>query len=1365
MSNGRINRASLRSVATGGLLGGDNALPSLGPPPGTITIVQGNGFIGFKLNGALRWLIDVHRFAGTPSLTTQPTLQHGLTIQLKNARFPGTELPADLVCEIKPRGPLGTPMSLTFTLGGFRADTIFERWLAGTSFLQSDVTLDLIACHLDSGTSLRVAGTAGAQFRPNWIFSLAGQHLAILSGLGSDLISDRFGFQLLFPNDPSLSALPKSRRTLLETAPGSNSWLLQPEPIDLSIGKLIAAPGLFNRIRIEAGEGSAGEVEHVLVANASRADGLQLQLAGDVTGLDGNPFAFHLDAPSYAVIFVSGQISGRIALLVAQFGGDPDWMAADGFALQVGNSPTASFEVQSTDGKETALTCQPALLLAGAPLNVPPGQTAITRPIGFTAEQLLPIVSQPGSAPGWGFIPAPPAGTVRLSLPDFAVSLLRREDLLALTFQFFNLALEGGGGTAAELKVKDPKQPAYVVVQVSSPQNIAEEAFLEVDPPGVGETPGLPPVKKLAAGASRLAFRLPANTTSLPYSFQSLLEWVQLEESVIDTKPLLELRAPLTTETSIEAPWRVILSPEPNETWTHALVPVTVGEWTELWHTRLAARIAQDGQFVADEDASKSVRAVWSPDYDPASLPAHSNVPFRMSLDPNDRDQIVRLSSDYTIPNYQPPAIPAQKLFLSTLGAWMDVQADFDPPFQPNNPVQFNLLQWRHLANMGRDAYVRVVDAGFFCFPGNRAAIIKITERKFEQGPDGVTTAYLRQRFQILTKQPEIDYSFLTPAQQREIPYRKIRIATLITPNLDQPDTFNGKFAFFPKVGGQLFLFHLIGTDYDGNTSEFTTPLFFVEESGDNTVYSHAVDSWQTSGQKTRDLVGQNVAYAVSSKPGGTTFATSNLTFEAQSRPQDPGPPPNPQQSNPPFYPRMSAAAVNVPAIQQVTGQPGAVGIQYFGDYLNNDFGPGGVFVQTLTTLGVGFRGNQSGGVATPNLQVSGLSRDLGTVSGTLNKISSGNFDPADYFSDLNATLFGVIPLKDLIQAIFGPLTVPNLVTERQPDAIQTRLHWGPKVFAHKTYALVTLGFDNPDTALSLDVLIETPLTGGTPQVSISGALKGFTLSLANVIGIKFDSFSFSAPAGQKLDVSVSMAGDGLQFLGDLSFLNELRKYIPSDGFQDPPSLDVTADGVTAGYSLGLPALAVGVFSIENIKLAAALTLPFVPPNPLRFRFAFSERESPFNITVSLLGGGGFFGIAVGPDGVEMLEASIEVGAQCSIDLFVASGSVHIMAGVYLKLDLTTHASQLTGYLRAGGSLDVLGLISVSVEFYLGFTYYFGPPCKIAGEATVTIEIDILFFSVSVQASLRREFSDPVISFSDLIGPADWDYYCDSFAP
>jgi hypothetical protein len=282
--------------------------------------------------------------------------------------------------------------------------------------------------------------------------------------------------------------------------------------------------------------------------------------------------------------------------------------------------------------------------------------------------------------------------------------------------------------------------------------------------------------------------------------------------------------------------------------------------------------------------------------------------------------------------------------------------------------------------------------------------------------------------------------------------------------------------------------------------------------------------------------------------------------------------------------------------------------------------------------------------------------------------------------------------------------------------------------------------------------------------VSIQGDVTNFALALAKVVGVKFKSLSFNAPAGKKLDVAAEIDGNGLQFLGDLSFLNQLQKYVPTDGFKDPPSVDVTPDGVTALYSLAIPEIGVGVFSLENIRFSAALTLPFVPPAPLRFRFAFSEREAPFNVTVSLLGGGGFFGIAVGPDGVEILEASIEVGAQCTLDLVLATGSVHMMAGVYLKFDLSQNESQLTGYVRAGGSMEVLGFEGYSVEFYLGLTYYFGPPCKIGGEATVTIEVHVLFFSASVHPTLRREYTDPQISVADLIAREDWDQYCDAFS-
>ena len=400
----------------------------------------------------------------------------------------------------------------------------------------------------------------------------------------------------------------------------------------------------------------------------------------------------------------------------------------------------------------------------------------------------------------------------------------------------------------------------------------------------------------------------------------------------------------------------------------------------------------------------------------------------------------------------------------------------------------------------------------------------------------------------------------------------------------------------------------------------------------------------------------------------------------------------------------MEGADVVVPSIAQLTGGSGDMPIEYFPGYVSGGIGPGEVFVQkTGAPLSVTFNGKQSGGVATPNLTVSGLSRKFGTVSGaTPNNVAAGTYKASEIFGDLNATLFGVVKLADLIDDVANAVGVaPVVTTNRPPNQITTTMTLAPTV--KPTYSafggFIQLKFTGQlAKSLSLNATIVMPLNGGSSQVTIHGELNNFALTLANVIGITINQIAFDAPAGQKLTVSASMPpGDPIQFQGDLSFLNALQKFIPSGGFTDPPSLDVSADGITAGYTLPLPSIGVGVFSLENVALSAALTLPFFAPNPIRFRFAFCSREHPFLISVSLLGGGGFFGITVGPDGVEILEASIEVGANVSIDIVVASGNVHIMAGVYLKYvvsspSLNSPSSQLTGYLRAGGSLDVLGL-------------------------------------------------------------------------
>ena len=157
----------------------------------------------------------------------------------------------------------------------------------------------------------------------------------------------------------------------------------------------------------------------------------------------------------------------------------------------------------------------------------------------------------------------------------------------------------------------------------------------------------------------------------------------------------------------------------------------------------------------------------------------------------------------------------------------------------------------------------------------------------------------------------------------------------------------------------------------------------------------------------------------------------------------------------------------------------------------------------------------------------------------------------------------------------------------------------------------------------------------------------------------------FVSLPGRKPDVTAE--GVELEFVGALAFVDTIRRLLPADGFSDPPAITVTPEGIQAGFSLGIPTVGVGVFSLQNLSLSAALSLPFVG-KPAGLRFALSSREHPFLVTVTLFGGGGFFALGVSAAGVEEIEASIEFGGNISLNLGVASGGVYVMAGVYFKM-------------------------------------------------------------------------------------------------
>ncbi len=361
----------------------------------------------------------------------------------------------------------------------------------------------------------------------------------------------------------------------------------------------------------------------------------------------------------------------------------------------------------------------------------------------------------------------------------------------------------------------------------------------------------------------------------------------------------------------------------------------------------------------------------------------------------------------------------------------------------------------------------------------------------------------------------------------------------------------------------------------------------------------------------------------------------------------------------------------------------------------------------------------------------------------------------------LAARLESVLDAADVFEDIFKFL---NGFASGSKE-LSFRFEWCPKLksWPDDTDPILKL---EPDSLL---LAVDGRASGkGSAGVEVLAELRDFALHLlpgAELVRFKFEHISFRGGSDGKADVDVVI--NDIEFVGMLGFVEVLKDLIPLDGFSDPPYLDVSASGITAGFTLALPNVAVGVFSLSNMSLGADVRVPFLG-EVVTVGFNFCTRERPFSLAVTFIGGGGWFMMRLSPDGLEVLELGLEAGAMLAVDFGVASGSISAMLGIYMRLE--GDAGSLTGYFRLRGEVDVLGLISASIELYLALMYQFNTG-KMVGRAQLTIKVEVLFFSASVTIEAERRFAgsngDP--SFADVMvlddgsSPA-WSEYCAAFA-
>lgn len=406
-------------------------------------------------------------------------------------------------------------------------------------------------------------------------------------------------------------------------------------------------------------------------------------------------------------------------------------------------------------------------------------------------------------------------------------------------------------------------------------------------------------------------------------------------------------------------------------------------------------------------------------------------------------------------------------------------------------------------------------------------------------------------------------------------------------------------------------------------------------------------------------------------------------------------------------------------------------------------------------------------------VKVQGLLDGLRTPVGQVAAASSALALAPPVKAQVDRLTGSLLPLlKDAATVAATVAKVVEFVNGFDPKGVTLRAHllWQPVIHSwpDETNPVFSVG-DRGRNGFTLAVNAQASGAGGM-VVDVLAEIRDFKLHLlpgAELMIVSFDRIAFHATTSRKPEVDVVFGG--LEFVGVLGFVETLRRLIPFDGFSDPPFVDVSPAGVDAGFTLALPGVGVGVFSLENISLGADCRIPFLG-EALTVGFNFCTRDRPFQLTVMCIGGGGFVGVRLSPKGLVVLEMALEFGAALSIDLGVASGTVSVMGGVYLRLE--AGKGQLTGYFRIRGEVDVLGLISASITLEMSLTYEFDTG-KMVGRASVTVHIEILFLSMSVSVSCERRFAgsngDPTFAEILAVGPGGsspaWADYCSAFAP
>ncbi|WIM92897.1 hypothetical protein ACTOB_004855 [Actinoplanes oblitus] len=876
------------------------------------------------------------------------------------------------------------------------------------------------------------------------------------------------------------------------------------------------------------------------------------------------------------------------------------------------------------------------------------------------------------------------------------LALIRADDHLVLGVRWSGFTL-AGSGTSARLVAGAQAR----LVLLFPPQHIGEETSPPGSvglpmPPEEGAAP-VPTWRGVVSGPSRLAFTVPSGTR-IPLTAEGLLA------AVTDNPLLAAAGVPGPDDTAVELPWRLVITPRGRSGTVVCRHPAQAPPGANgLWRTRLldsASAVRLPAAESAPPDAGLTIRVAdqaTAGAADPAFGPGNS-VPLA-------RSERLRLFAETA----GTPA-RASRLELSALGGTLDAGGVF-PGFE-----------WAQRAVLGRDMHVRTLAKGAMYPFGHRAEFQQITERISDPSAGG---ADVLRSVRVLTIVEPVRRAPAEGAIRRAFPLGDVEITGTVFAELAPPVWQATELTGVGRVDTHFWPTTLTGEkvrfpvacDTGGGVVRFGLPMLFVADlrpAADSLgspllVRRLAADFPATEvriAPTDIDLVG-----AAAERLPGDVLEVRSLTVAGVAEGLDLA------QG---YRSRLTELEVGLPALRALSGADPRARVAFAEPYLRN--GPVEDVLLTMLpgqSVPIDFSkaADRAGGLVAPKYATNALSRSLGPIDRfALPDPATGLIDPARLFPSDEASLLG-FPLRTLLTQLRLP---PELTYTPLPgSAPEVRMRW-------EDVRLTSAGpfRAKPTTRLTLAV------TTAPGRAETECVLTDVTLELPpgpkRVLRLSFAEMRFTQRDGKapRLDVG----GVSAEFLGDLTLLSRLSEAV--DLGAAGKLIDVRPGGVSVRYSLPVPAVAAGAFVMRNMAFTAGIEVPF-DGRPISVLLGFASRANPFQLAVMMFGGGGYVELALGKDGLTRFEAALEFGAFVAVDFVVAAGEVHALGGVRFVLERDGSVT-VSGYLRIGGCVQVLGLMSVSIELVLSLAYR-SERNALVGRATLVIEIDLTLWSDSVE--------------------------------